>query len=199
MKWVAITGGIACGKSTVSEILKQKNFSVIDSDQLAHQALAEDPDCFQSVVDAMGQQLVGPDGSLDRRKLGALVFADPQKLRVLESIVHPWIRKKTSQLRAQLEAKNVSIAFYQIPLLYEKNLAAEFDIVVVVGCSEEQQRQRLRSRDQMTPNEIENRLSAQIPLREKIKKADFVINNEGSKKELEAEVTKWLDQILATT
>lgn len=195
MIWIGLTGGIGSGKSTVAQYLRQRGYQVIDADQLAHRALNPGTDTFKKIVDFFGKGILSKDGAVDRKKLGALVFNDPTKLARLESIVHPFV-----QLEAERERKKLSgtheFAFYDVPLLFEKKLEKKFDQVWVVTVEEETQISRLKKRNSWSDDEIRSRISAQLPLSEKVARADVVIRNNGTVAELEERVEDVIAEML---
>jgi dephospho-CoA kinase len=195
MKWIGLTGGIASGKSTVSRVLRKKGFSVVDADELARQVVEPGQSGLAQVVSAFGTDLLDPDGRLDRRKLGKLVFGRPEQLRKLEALLHPLIQSETMKLRQQAESRGEAFAFYDVPLLFEKNMQTDFDAIIVVSSSPELQIQRMKSRDGLTDQEVRERLGSQISLSEKEGKATWVIRNEGSLSELESQVSQLISQI----
>jgi dephospho-CoA kinase len=195
MKWIGLTGGIATGKSTVSRALSLRGIPVVDADVLAREAVRAGSAGFQQVVQAFGPNAVGLNGELDRQFLGAAVFSDPDKRRLLESIIHPRVRALMLTRKAELERQGAPLAFYDVPLLFEKNLAAEFDATVVVACDRPTQLARAMSRDNLSREEAERRLAAQMPIEEKVARADFVIDNNAGLDELEAAITAFLRQL----
>lgn len=192
MKWVGLTGGIATGKSTVARILRELGIPVVCADELARQVVKSGSEGFAAVVAEFGADILGPDGELDRRKLGAQVFADASLRARLESIVHPLVRAEQSRRREDLARSGASLAFYDVPLLFEKNLEEQFDATVVVLCDEGTQLSRLTSRDHLTIEEAKRRIAAQLPLAEKRRRADHVIDNNGSLEDLRAAVRELL-------
>ncbi len=195
MKWIGLTGGIACGKSAVAAHLRAKGWSVVDADALAHEALGLGTSSYQNVVNYFGRDVVGGDQSIDRKKLGAVVFADKNKLLKLESFIHPWVQEQTRARRDQFEQAGESMAFYDVPLLFEKNLHAQFDDVIVVACDERLQIERLKVRNGFDEAEARRRIAAQMPLMEKVKRAAHVIYNNGTIDELKAATDKVLSAL----
>ncbi len=188
MKWIGLTGGIASGKSTVSRLLRQRSYQVIDADVLAREVVEKGSPGLQSVVDVFGTEVLQPDGSLDRNQLARLVFGKTQKLAQLEALLHPLIKARLVFLKSELATQGVPLAFYDVPLLFEKNLESEFDAVVVVSCTEVQQKERLKKRSGLSDQEIQERLQAQISLVHKIKKSHFVIQNDQDEAHLQKEI-----------
>jgi dephospho-CoA kinase len=195
MKWIGLTGGIASGKSRVAEILKNKGFKVVDADLIAREVVQAGTSGLKAVVDKFGVEVLLPDGGLDRKKLGRLVFGQPGKLKQLEDILHPLVKKETARQRQEHQEQGHDFVFYDVPLLFEKKMESEFDGILVVVASEALQRERMKNRDHLSEQDIENRLRSQVPLPEKIKKADWVIRNEGSLQDLEVEASNVLRKI----
>lgn len=193
MKWMGLTGGIGSGKSTVAAILREKGFAVIDADEMARLAVSPGSDTLQKIVRVFGPEILNPDGSLNRRALGDLVFQDSKLLLELEQIVHPKVQELTQQKRQELEAGGSKAAFYDVPLLYEKKLEKQFDAIVVVSSGEEQQIERVMIRSAISREEVRRRIATQMQLAEKVKKADFVIHNDRDMAHLRAQV----DQLIA--
>lgn len=189
MKWIGLTGGIASGKSTVSEILKTLGVPVVDADKLAHQALKVNQDL---IVQYFGSDILGDDGRIDRKLLGARIFTNPKNKEKLEAIVHPYVQKKAAEKRSLLEnGSDAAWAVYDIPLLFEKNREEDYDRIVVVYCKLEQQKQRLMARSELTEQEASDRLASQMSLDKKKMKADDVIDNTGSLEDLNRAVQAW--------
>jgi dephospho-CoA kinase len=195
MKWIGLTGGIACGKSAVANCIKAKGWEVIDADQLAHMALRPGESSYDAVVKYFGRDIVNGDKSINRKALGEIVFAHPEKLSFLESVIHPWVQSQTKMYRASFQKSGREMAFYDVPLLYEKNLQDQFDAVIVVTCSEALQLSRLQARNGFSLEEAKKRIAAQLPIEEKMNKADYVIENNGSFEDLAQKIEKILDQI----
>lgn len=196
MKWLGLTGGIASGKSTVSRFLQDHGIPVIDADEIARQVVQTGTPGLRSIVEEFGHQVLLPDGTLDRRKLGQVVFGRPDLLSRLEAILHPLIRAETLRQRKELERRGVLLAVYDMPLLFETKAEEQFDSIVVVSCTQEQQRERLRRRNSLSESEIEERLASQLSLSRKEKGADFVVHNDGDEKQLAGELERllgWLE------
>ena len=188
MLWIGITGGIAMGKSRVCQTLVERGFAVLQADQVVHELLSKNGGAVTKVLDEFGTEVKSADGGIDRKKLGAQVFADPLKLRKLEAILHPLVQSSVQDRRANLEKLRTAVAFYEIPLLFEKNLQDQFDEIIVVVADELVQIQRLKSREKLSDLEIRNRLNVQIPIAQKIKQADVVIDNNGNETDLKHQV-----------
>jgi dephospho-CoA kinase len=176
VRLIGLTGGIASGKSTFAAALRALGQPVIDADQLARQVVAPGAPALGQIAAAF-PGVVDPGGELDRKALGARVFADAEARRRLEAITHPAIRTAMRAETARLAAAGHALAFYDTPLLYEVGLERDLELVVVVWAPPEAQLARLRARDGLTQAEAEARLASQLPLAEKAARADVVIDN----------------------
>jgi dephospho-CoA kinase len=189
---VGLTGGIASGKSTFAEALRARGVPVVDADALARAAVAPGAAALAEIARAFGPGVLLPDGGLDRRRMAALVFADPEARRRLEAITHPAVRRAMAEETARLAAAGHDLAFYDTPLLFEVGLDRTLDSVVVVWAPPEVQRARLAARDGLGPAEAEARLAAQLPIDDKAGRADFVVENVGAVAELGAKADRLL-------
>ncbi len=195
MKWIGLTGNMGSGKSAVGEILKNFGYPVVSADLLAREAVKRQGPAWQKLVDCFGEGILSPDGEIDRRALGDTVFSNPKKLKDLEAIVHPRVRELSRDRRQSLESQGHRLAFYDVPLLFEKGLEGEFDFIVLVVSPEAQQIERLRLRDGLTEAQIRSRWSAQWPAEKKTDKVGFVIKNDGDFNYLEAQVRELVRQL----
>ena len=187
MRRVALTGGIATGKSYVRSRFESLGVPTIDSDLLARDAVAAGTEGLAAVADRFGRSVLQPDGSLDRHALAKVVFSDPESRKALEAIIHPYVRRRTDEWFATLAVHRHPYAIADIPLLYEVKRESDFDGVIVVACSPETQLHRLLDRGISEP-EARQRLAAQLPLDDKIARADYVIRTEGSFQETDRQV-----------
>lgn len=195
MKWIGLTGGIATGKSTVTSLLRTLGYAVIDADEVAHAVTAQGTDAVMDIVKAFGPQVQNPDGSLDRKMLARIVFGHADQIKKLEKIVHPLIVERVANERRKLEEAGTAVAFYDVPLLFEKKLESNFDAVVLVWAEESQQRARLASRNQLSESEVEARLKSQMPIAEKKSKSHHIIDNSKDLTYLRNEVDRVLKEI----
>ena len=179
MRLVGLTGGIASGKSTLAAALRDLGAPVIDADAIARAAVRRGTPALREIARIFGTGVLAEDGELDRKAMAAIVFADPAARARLEAIVHPAVRAEVAAETARLAAAGHDLAFYDVPLLFERGLEGEVDCAVVVHAPPALQLSRLRSRDGMTREEAEARLSAQLPIDEKARRADVVVSNEG--------------------
>lgn len=182
---IALTGGIASGKSTVAAAFERRGITVIDSDQLAREVVAPGTPGFTAVTARFGADVIAADGSLDRRALRAIVFTDPAARRDLEAITHPRIRAAMAERAA---ASGGPYQIFMIPLLAEGGRAAEFDRVLVVDCPEDLQLQRVMARDQTDAASARAILAAQASRAARLAIADDVIVNDGDRSALETQV-----------
>jgi dephospho-CoA kinase len=176
---VALTGGIATGKSVVRAHFDRLGVPTIDADTLAREAVAPGTAGLAAVVSRFGTGILDRSGGLDRRALAQVVFADPDARAELEAIVHPIVRAATERWFSNL-APVTAFAVADIPLLYEVKRQGEFDAVVVAACEPARQLDRLRARDGLTEAEARLRLAAQLPIDEKTRRADYVVRTDGS-------------------
>jgi dephospho-CoA kinase len=187
MKRVALTGGIATGKSHVRADFERLGVPTIDADRLARDAVAEGSPGLKAVINRFGRGVLDDTGALDRRKLGSIVFQDPVARRDLEDIIHPAVR---SAIDAWFESISDSapVAIADIPLLFETGRQGEFDVVIVTACDPLTQIKRVMARDDVSEAEARARVAAQLPIEEKVRRADHVINTDGSFEETNRQV-----------
>ena len=188
---VALTGGIGTGKSYVAGRLAAAGVPVIDADHLAHEAVRRGSPALAAIADRFGQQLLADDGSLRRADLAALVFADPRARADLEAIVHPVVRRAIDAFFTGLEA-STPFAVADIPLLFETNRAADFDATIVAACPPEMQLARVMARDGISEAAARQRIAAQLPIDEKVRQADYVIDTSGTFEQSDAETARVL-------
>lgn len=195
MKWIGLTGSIGSGKSTVARLLAARGCPVADADQFARLALGPGSAAEAQVLAAFGPAVQNQAGHLDRRLLAKEVFSQPDRLKVLESIVHPLVQAMTRARRDELAKAGHHMAFYDVPLLFEKNLESQFDGVVVVFAEVETCVRRVMERNRLPRGEIEARVRSQLSIEQKIKKAHWVVRNDGTPADLEKAVDKLLDDL----
>jgi dephospho-CoA kinase len=192
---VALTGGIATGKSYVAQRLLARGVPVIDSDALAHGAMAPGTGATDAIVARFGREILATDGSVDRGRLGAIVFADAAARRDLEAIVHPAVYAAIADaVRAFERRGGVPLVVVDIPLLFETASADKFDRVVVTVCEPATQIRRLRDRG-LSEEAARQRLAAQLPNEAKTSRADFVIRTDGSFEETDRQVGEVLSAL----
>lgn len=192
---VGITGSIASGKSTVARRMKDRGIPVIDLDKVGHEVLRKRHEAFEPVIEAFGEGILGPDGEIDRKKLGALVFADPEARERLNQIMHPRIRaEEARRVAAMAEAGETAVAT-EAALLIETGQRRRFDFFVVVGCTPEIQIARLMKRDHHTLQEAKGRIGTQLSFEQKKAEADWVIDTSGEKEHTFAETDRLVEEI----
>jgi len=185
---MGLTGGIASGKSAVAAMLREMGFCVLEADLVAHKLLEPGQEAHDEVLREFGSDLEGADGKIDRAKLGALVFADPTKLAKLNRIIHPRVEQIVFEKFREWERNGVrDAAFVEAALLVEAGLADKLDGLVVAFCSPEQQLERLRARG-MSEIEAKRRMTAQMPVEEKLRHATEKIDCSGALEETRAQV-----------
>ena len=179
---VGLTGGLASGKSFVGRELENLGCLLIRADELGHQVLAPTGEAYAATVHEFGPTILNPDRTIDRRKLAAIVFHDPAQLARLNAVVHPPVQAQERRLMDQYAAAHPrGIAVVEAAILVETGSYRDFAKLIVAVCSQEQQIERAIARDKMTREQALERLSRQMPLAEKIKYADYVIDTSGAK------------------
>ncbi|MFN3762027.1 MAG: dephospho-CoA kinase [Anaerolineae bacterium] len=182
---IGLTGNIATGKSTVARMLRDLGATVIDADRVAHEVMRAGTPIHQAVVEAFGPQVLRPDGEIDRARLGAMVFSDPQALARLEAIVHPAVLEEVAR---RIAAAPTPIVVVEAIKLIESGMAEGLDALWVTTCPFEEQVRRLMADRGLTRQEAELRVRAQPPQEAKIARADVVISTDGSLEETRAQV-----------
>lgn len=173
-----LTGGIASGKTIAAMMFAQRGGQVIDTDTLAHRALAPQTATYRAVVDAFGRGILDPDGAINRARLGDIVFGDERQRQRLNELVHPSVRAAwLADLDALRRAGKTGVVLVVIPLLYETGAQDLFDVVIAVACAVATQQARLRARG-LTAQQAAARGAAQLPMTQKMERADYVIWNE---------------------
>jgi len=197
MKRVALTGGIATGKSHVRAEFERLGVPTIDADKLARDAVADGSPGLKAVISRFGHGVLDDTGALDRRKLGSIVFQDSVARRDLEDIIHPAVRRAIDDWFASLENKTPRFAIADIPLLFETGRHREFDVVIVAECAPSTQITRVMARDGVSESDARARVAAQMPIEEKVRRADHVINTDGSFEETNRQVRRVFDALVS--
>ena len=192
---VGLTGGIASGKSSVSAILAELGALVIDADKLAREVVAKGTPGLERVVEAFGRDVLTADGEMDRPRVGAIVFSDEEKRRVLEGIIHPLVQERSAALAAA--AGDHDLVVHDIPLLAESGIAEAFDAVLVVDAPSAVQVERLMRDRGLTREEAESRIAAQASREDRLAVATHVIDNTGTLEELRQRVEEVYNQLIA--
>lgn len=199
---VGITGGIACGKTTVSELLTEKGAIPINADEIGHQLLKADSPVVDDLVNAFGQEILEESGDVSRKKLGAIVFQDKSARERLNAILHPLIIQRSRSRARQLVREDPScVVLLDAPLLIEAGAYNSVDLIVVIAASSETQLQRILERSHaqslpLTESEAQARIDSQMPVSEKVKYADVVIENDGTLGELSKQVDQLWNQLM---
>ncbi|NPV05508.1 MAG: dephospho-CoA kinase [Syntrophaceae bacterium] len=194
---VGLTGGIATGKSTVVRMLVKRGARVIDHDALVHALQEPGRPVWQRIVEAFGRGILDAGGRIDRKKLGSLVFESEDRRRLLESIVHPAVLEEAARERERIGREDgQAIVLSDIPLLLEVGMQGLFDLILLVYAPPEVQIARVMKRNRLTRDEALARLAAQMPIDEKLERADVVIRNDGTMRELEERVDEVWQELL---
>jgi dephospho-CoA kinase len=194
---VGLTGGIACGKSTVGRMFIRHGAHLIDFDQLAHYVEKPGQPAWEKIVQYFSESILLADKNIDRYKLAQIVFADSQKLKILNGIVHPYVANEWKTLLEKIEKKEKNaIILSDVPLLFEEKMQHLFDLTLLVLISPAQQIQRLIARTGLTRDEAKKRLMNQMPIGEKARLADIVIDNQKTVAETEKKVEQVWQKLL---
>lgn len=198
MKLVGLTGGIASGKTTVAKILERLGAAIVDADVLSREVVEPGQAAWHDIVTTFGREVLQSDQTLDRQKLRTIIFNNPNARKQLEAIIHPRVRALAEQrIREHTEA-GYAVVVYVVPLLFEGNLQNGLRPVILVACDINVQRQRLEQRDQLDSMAAQKHIDAQMSLEEKRRLADYVIENNGSVKDLKRQVREVLAKIQTT-
>ncbi|WP_174845456.1 dephospho-CoA kinase [Sporolactobacillus shoreae] len=191
---IGLTGGIASGKSTVSDWLRNNHFPLVDADRIAREVVAPGEPGLQKIVEAFGRRILLEDGSLDRAQLGELIFHHEDLRQSLNSIIHPLIRSRMRKQLETFEKEGAPVVFLDVPLFFEGSFEGWTDKTIVVYVTESNQLRRLMARNNLTEAEAMARIKSQMPLEEKKKRASAVINNNGTIRESEDQLIRILKQ-----
>ena len=191
-----LTGGVASGKSTVARMFAELGAKIIDADRLGHELIRAPRPAYHEIVSRFGFEILDLEGEIDRKRLGAVVFADAEKLRALNAILHPRIMERCDQLAEGFHLQDShAVVLVDAALIYEANLADRFAKIVVTWCRPEQQLERLMARTGLASAEAERRITAQMPAEEKRRRADFVIDCSGELESTRAQVREVLSRL----
>ena len=191
---IGITGGIASGKSTVTEFLRRQGYQVIDADQVVHELQESGGRLYQALLSAFGPAILQEDGRLNRPKLGAMIFGNPELLAQSSQIQNQIIREELAG-RRDLLAEKEDIFFMDLPLLFELGYESWFDQIWLVDVTEETQLSRLMTRNALSQKEAEKRIAAQLSLQEKRNRADVLIDNNGPLEETRQQIRDALQKL----
>jgi len=191
---VGLTGSIGTGKSTVSEIFKQLGAYVIDADKVVHNLLKKD-EIKRKLAYLLGKEIFNENGEIDRKKVASIIFKNPEKKKEIEKIIHPEVRKEIKNFINEIEKKDKNaVIIAEIPLLIEGGLYKDYDKIIVVYAPENLQIERLVKKG-FTKDDALSRIKSQMPIKEKLKYADIIIENTGSLEELKNKVEKIYNEL----
>jgi dephospho-CoA kinase len=196
MLQVGLTGGIATGKSTVSRLFVECGARLIDADVLAREVVTPRQPAWRKIAESFGSEMLRPDGTLDRDRLGKVVFGDPKQLEKLNAIVHPYVAVAQQQQSREIAGKDPhAVIVYDAALLIEAGAHTRMDKIIVVTADEQTQLARLRARDHLSTEEAKRRIAAQMSLSEKVKLADYVIDGTLPLEQLRKDVQRIYDEL----
>lgn len=191
---IGLTGGIATGKSTVSKMFQEKGIPVLDADIIAHEVMRKGTPVFKQIVETFGESVVLPNGELDRRKLGEIVFNDSYLREQLNRIVHPAVKDVMLERIRRIDPQ-VPLVILDVPLLFESGFDSICEQTIVVYTDEKTQLERLKHRNRLSTEDALKRIHAQMPLAEKIKRADVIIDNSRTIDETQKQVSEFIHRI----
>jgi len=191
---IGLTGSIASGKSTISQLLQDKGFRIIDADLVARKVVEPGTPTLIEISKQFGDEVIHPDGTLNREALGTLIFHNPSKRKQLNELMHPAIRQEMLAQRDDLKKQGIETIIMDIPLLFESKLQHFVEKVLVVSVTEDIQLERLIKRNSLSEEEAKVRISSQLPVSEKEKAADAVIYNNGSIEESKTQLERILEE-----
>lgn len=195
---VGLTGGIGSGKTTAAARFASLGARVYHADEISRRALDPGAVCYDRVVSAFGQEILNEDQSINRRKLGEIVFNDHEKRTLLNDIIHPYvIHELFSRAEQDLSNEPLGIAVFEVPLLFESGMHERMDHNIVVTSTEENRVRRVMERDNLSREQVISRMRAQMPEEEKLLLADAVLENNGTEAELIAQVDQLFDKLTA--
>ena len=191
MKWTGLTGGIATGKSTAKKLIEGLGFPVIDADLISHSLTEPGAPGYQGILSQFGREILSAGSDrIDRKKLGNRIFSSLPDREILESILHPLIQKEVQSQRELYKSRSHRICFYDVPLLFEKNLQSQFDTTLLIWCDPSTQLTRLMKRNGLSVEDARLRMGNQMSLVEKVKRADHCIDNSGNEADLEKQLKR---------
>lgn len=193
---IGLTGGIGSGKSTVADLLSAEGFLIIDADAIARDIVEPGQPALDELVEAFGEDILNPDGTLNRPGLAAKAFVSSEQTALLNSITHPRIAEETARRFAEAEAAGTKAAVYDMPLLVDKGLDRKMDLVVVVDVEEEERVRRLVAKRGLEEDDVRRRIASQVPDEIRLKAADIVIDNNGPVENLRAQADRLIAEIL---
>ncbi|MBT3182788.1 MAG: dephospho-CoA kinase [Deltaproteobacteria bacterium] len=196
-KVLCLTGNIGTGKSTVSWMFEELGIPTIDADKIAHEALAPHSPIWEQIFKHFGKSILLEDNVIDRSKLAKTIFDDPRERKFLESLIHPYVRNEISHRIASLVKQNQPFVMVEIPLLFEVGWESDFDAIIVITCSKENEIERCRNKFKLSREEALKRIDSQYPLQRKIDSADVIIENDGPLEETEVQVKRLYHEMVS--
>jgi len=193
---LGLTGSIASGKSTVSKMISEFGIPIVDADVIAKQVVEVGQVAYQKIIETFGPDILLENGEIDRPGLGAIIFNDPERRQELNQIVHPEVRKVMLEQSKKFLDEGHKIVILDIPLLFESKLTSLVEKTIVVYVDEENQIKRLMKRNNLSEDEAMARIKSQIPIREKVKLADYVIDNNGTIEHTNKQVITLMTKII---
>ncbi|PWA05460.1 dephospho-CoA kinase [Pueribacillus theae] len=191
---IGLTGGIASGKSTVAGMFEELGIPVVDADMIARKVVEPGEEAYRQIIAHFGKSVLFPDGTLNRKKLGSIVFKNEKERLALNNIIHPAVREKMDEEKNDYLAKGHQTVVLDIPLLFEGRDKKSFDKILLVAVSEDVQFKRLVERDQMGEEDAANRIQSQMPIKDKIPLSDAVIYNDGTIEETKEQLLTILEK-----
>jgi len=196
VKVIGITGGFKSGKTTVAHILSNLGARVIDTDKLAHRALLPGTETYRRIVKGFGKRILNENDRIDRRKLARVVFNDNKKLKLLNNIVHPYVKKELKKKLLEIKRDNPNaIVVVEVPLLFEAGMEQIMDKIIVVSASKNKQIERAKKDMSLSEDEIKKRIGAQMPMSKKKELADLEVDNNGSIEKTKKQIEKIWEEI----
>ena len=196
MKVIGITGGFKSGKTTVAHILSNLGARVIDTDKLAHRALLSGTETYRRIVKGFGKRILNENDRIDRRKLARVVFNDNKKLKLLNNIIHPYVKKELKKKLLEIKRDNPNaIVVVEVPLLFEAGMQQIMDKIIVVSASKNKQIERAKKDMSLSEDEIKKRIGAQMPMSKKKELADLEVDNNGSIEKTKRQIEKIWEEI----
>jgi dephospho-CoA kinase len=192
---IGLTGGIACGKSLVRRRLEERGFPTLDADEVVHRLLGPGSEATREIRERFGETVIGPDGAVDRKALGAIVFADSRERAGLNEIVHPRVWAEIARFFGEAAEAGARLAVVDAALMVETGSYETYDRLIVVHCRPEQQVERLMKRDGLSRWQAEKRIAAQMPIEEKRGYGDFLVDTSGSLAETEERIEGLVEEL----
>lgn len=196
LKWIGLTGGIATGKTAAKKLLEALGYKVVDADIIARLVVDPAHEGYKLVVSHFGSSIISPEGAINRAALADIIFKSEEQKLKLEALLHPLIQAEVQKQKLLHQQSGQQLCFYDVPLLFEKKLKPQFDFTVLVWCDLETQKARLKSRNNLSDQQVDDRLRAQMPLSEKLPLADFCVDNSTTLNNLDLQLRSLVKKLL---